>query len=233
MPPVTVHLVKGQVYDRNGLLLTGIAVTLTHSSITPVLSKVSNSDGDYIFNLGDLSREWAVGEDITLSATVTGEGRKSSTVQISSGVSQTVNLTLEQTSDFTVLGTDSTKRHNLYFSMVTSFDGEKITHSNRFPVESSAALTQHLPATFKDSSFTIDDSPRVLNANSALGMNATEFTVFNDGIGDIDVSLSRDGSSYSSEHTMKSGEVYGIDEINIHSIRLTHVADSSYRVIVV
>jgi len=87
------------------------------------------------------------------------------------------------------------------------------------------------PATFEDTSFVGGDSPAVLDVNAALGRNATEFTVLNDGSGEFTVALSNDGVSFGNEHLVKDGGTFAIDRISIDSIRLTHVTNASYRVI--
>ena len=132
--PVSNHLVSGTVRDRLGNILVGATVTLTHT-ITPVLSTTTGSDGKYVLNLSGLSTQWVAGQDITLFSTTQFKGRKSTTVQITSGPSQTVNLTMEETSDFTIAGTDSTDRHNLNFATLTTYDQEKVTNINPLPVQ--------------------------------------------------------------------------------------------------
>lgn len=97
---------------------------------------------------------------------------------------------------------------------------------------SANALRTDTPQTFEDTSFVVGDSPATLDANAALGRDATEFTVLNDGAGNFTVSVSSDGVAFGDEHTVQNGETYSIDRIQVDSIRITHVADSSYRVIV-
>ena len=89
------------------------------------------------------------------------------------------------------------------------------------------------PKIFEDTSFVLGDSPATLDVNAALGRNATEFTVINDGAGDFTVSISNDGVAFGDEHTMKNGETYSIENISVDSIRITHVADSAYRVVAI
>lgn len=89
------------------------------------------------------------------------------------------------------------------------------------------------PKIFEDTSFVSGDSPATLDINAALGRNATEFTVINDGAGDFTVSISNDGAAFGDEHTMKNGETYSIENISVDSIRITHVADSAYRVVAI
>jgi len=133
--PVSNHQVSGTVKDRLGNILANVTVTLTHVSIGPVLSTHTGSDGKYILNLGSLDTEWAVGQDITLFSSTQFKGRRSTTVAISSGAGQTVNLTMEETSSFSIAATDETKRHNLVFATSTTYDQEKVTHENPLPVD--------------------------------------------------------------------------------------------------
>lgn len=107
-------------------------------------------------------------------------------------------------------------------------NGEPISDSNPFPVNIAERVST--PVIFEDTSFVVGDSPITLDVNAALERNATEFAIQDDGSGDFTVALSTDGSVFGSEKTVKSGETYAIDNISIDSIRITHVADSAYRV---
>jgi len=144
--PVSSHLVSGVVRDRLGNILTEVTVTLTHESIKPVLSAITGSDGKYVINLGSLDSEWEVGQNITLFSSTQFEGRRSTTVAISTEEPQTVNLTMEETSAFAILPTDSTKRHNLVFATPTTYDQEKVTHENPLPVDTPGDRTINDPA---------------------------------------------------------------------------------------
>lgn len=107
------------------------------------------------------------------------------------------------------------------------------THSSQSSITvTPVAVSDNTPKTFEDTSFVSGDSPVSLDCNSALGRNATEFSVQNDGAGNFIVSISTDGAVFGDEKTMKSGEVYAIDVLSIDTIRITHVADSAYRVVV-
>ncbi len=134
--PVSNHLVSGTLKDRLGDILKNTTVTLTHVSIERVLTKKTGSDGKFIFNLGSLSSQWSVGQNITLSSTVALKGTISSTVEISSGVSQTVDLQLAETSDL-VFAENSQNRYNLNFALITNYAGEPYTSLNPLPVNSS------------------------------------------------------------------------------------------------
>lgn len=92
-------------------------------------------------------------------------------------------------------------------------------------------VTDNNPQTFEDTSFVVGDSPVSLNLNTVLSRNATQFTVINDGAGSFKVAISNDGISFGGEHTMNNGETYNLELVSVHTIRITHVTDSAYRVI--
>ena len=133
--PVLGHIVSGKVFDLFGNLLSGATVTLTHPSITPSLSKTTNSKGEYIINLASLSSQWSVGDSISIVASKTAEGTKTISTTIQGTGGQTVNLTLAETSDLSFVPNDSTQRYNLMFALLTHYDGEKVTRTRPFPVQ--------------------------------------------------------------------------------------------------
>jgi uncharacterized protein YdeI (BOF family) len=84
---------------------------------------------------------------------------------------------------------------------------------------------------FEDASFAVGDSPVVLNVHLALGYNARDGYIANDGSGDIQVEVAKD-TVYSDPFTIKSGEVVYLEGADIALIRITHLGtDSSYRVV--
>ena len=89
------------------------------------------------------------------------------------------------------------------------------------------------PEYFEDTSFVAGDSPVVLDINTALGRNATDVTITNDGNGDFLISTSTDGIVFGDDITIKNGEVLRLRDISINSLRITWIADSSYRVIAI
>ena len=107
--------------------------------------------------------------------------------------------------------------HRLFVDMITNF---------------SANARVDTPETFEDTDFLTGDSPATLDANTALGRNATEFMIINDGGGMFTVSISNDGAAFGDEHTMKQGETWTMESISVDSIRITWVGDSAYRVVV-
>jgi len=88
------------------------------------------------------------------------------------------------------------------------------------------------PVVFETAALTAASSPITLDINDALGRNATEFTIINDGAGDFTVATSTDGTVFGEEYTMRNGETYSFQEVSIDSIRITHVTDSAFRVTV-
>ena len=86
------------------------------------------------------------------------------------------------------------------------------------------------PETFEDSSFESGDSPVTLDANAALGRNATSGYIICDGAGNISVQFSNNGTSFGDSHTVKSNEVLRFDRVSVDSVKITHNGtDSAYR----
>lgn len=84
--------------------------------------------------------------------------------------------------------------------------------------------------TYEDTSFVVGDSPAVHDFNTDAGRNAIDGYIICDGAGDIQVDISRNGLTYGDKFTVKSGERVNLLHFNIDSIRVTHVADSAYRI---
>ncbi len=89
------------------------------------------------------------------------------------------------------------------------------------------------PEFFEDTSFVTGDSPATLDVNTALGRNATKGYIVNDGAGDFTVAFSIDGSAFGDAITMKKNEILNFGNISVDSLKITWVADSSYRVSVI
>ena len=87
--------------------------------------------------------------------------------------------------------------------------------------------------TYSDASFVTGDSPVVVDVNTDLGRDGRSFTFLNDGAGDIGIEVSNDGATYSDMWTTKAGEQFGLGDLRVDSIRITWVADSSYRLMVI
>ncbi len=85
---------------------------------------------------------------------------------------------------------------------------------------------------YEDTSFLTGESPRVLDINTDLGRNSVDGYLINDGAGNILVEFSNNSTDYGGQHTIKKGEVIDLRNLDIDSIRLTWVSDSSYRILV-
>lgn len=99
--------------------------------------------------------------------------------------------------------------------------------------ESPAAYWVGRTYSYEDTSFVSADSPATLDVNEDLGRNAHDGYIVNDGDGDIKVEISDDGVNFGGQHTIKKDEVLDLYMLDIDTIRLTWVADSAYRVLVV
>ena len=131
--PPSSHIVFGTIFDIFGTKLADVIVTLTHETITPVISTTTDANGEYDLNLGDLSDAWSVGQNITLKASKTAEGVKSVTVAITSGGSQRHDITLAETSDF-VYDTQVQNRTNIVMAIPLHYDGLKVTRERPLPI---------------------------------------------------------------------------------------------------
>ena len=114
------------------------------------------------------------------------------------------------------------------------------------PTSSASAPTYTLNANAtdyfvsEDSSFVTGDSPATLDVNTDLGANAENGGyISNDGLGDILVEISEDGSTFGPSFTLYGstnapsgvGEIYDLAGHSVDQIRLTWQADTSYRVL--
>ena len=138
------------VYDPSSNLLEGATVTLTKGS--DVLTGTSNSSGEVILNLGDLS-SWAEGDSATLYASKTGEGELSQSITLPSSPTN-YTMYLAETSDYNY---DKHDTNNLVLqgALLTTYDGRKATFANPIPVlESSLPKAEANPSY----SFTRDGS---------------------------------------------------------------------------
>lgn len=84
---------------------------------------------------------------------------------------------------------------------------------------------------FEDVSFVTGDSPVTHNLNAVLGRNAQDVSITNDGPGDMLVATSTDGTVFGGDATRKASETLVLERRNIHSVRITWVSNSSYRVV--
>jgi len=86
---------------------------------------------------------------------------------------------------------------------------------------------------YEDASFVTGESPRELDVLTDLGREGHDGYIVNDGDGDIKVEFSDDGTAWGDQHTLKKDEWLPLFMLEIAKIRLTWVADSAYRIMVV
>ncbi len=112
-------------------------------------------------------------------------------------------------------------------------DGSATDVSTASPLPVQEQVIDGRYKTYIDTSFVTGDSPVTLDVNTDLGRDGRELRVLNDGAGNFTVAVSNDGITYSDEWTMKTGETLSLSDVRIDSVRITWVADSSYRVLVI
>ncbi len=136
--PTSPHNVTGTIKDIFGNLLVGATVSVSHTTIDPVLTDTTDSDGVYTVNLGNLDEQWSIGEELIIAANKTAEGRITLTTPITSGGGQTHNLTLAETSDFDFeRQSDLKDRYPFSMVMPVHYDGGLVTRERPLPVSSS------------------------------------------------------------------------------------------------
>ena len=86
---------------------------------------------------------------------------------------------------------------------------------------------------YEDTSFVTGDSPKVLDVNEDLKHNAHDGYMVCDGAGNITLEISDDGLEYGEEHTIKQDEIVDFFMLDIDKIRLTWIANSAYRILVI
>lgn len=118
------HPISGYIYSVNNELVSGATITCGSNSAT------SDSTGFYMLNV-----DGETGSSVSITAYKQYEGTKTSSLVLTDAP-QTLDLTLEQTSSMTHYVTPN-NRYELKFSMLTDFEGNKITKSNPLPVSSS------------------------------------------------------------------------------------------------
>ncbi len=90
-----------------------------------------------------------------------------------------------------------------------------------------------VPESFENSAFVTGSSPATHDVNAVLGRNAVDGYVINDGDGDLKIQFSSDGISYGSKITMKETEKIVFDAWNVDTVKVTWVADTAYRILVI
>ena len=86
---------------------------------------------------------------------------------------------------------------------------------------------------YEDSNFVSGDSPATHDVNTDLGRNSRSGSIMNDGSGKILVEISDNGTTYGGQHTLYAGESLNLEGLDVDKIKITHSADSAYRILVV
>ncbi len=100
-------------------------------------------------------------------------------------------------------------------------------------VETGVGVIEGNDIAYEDSSFVTGESPRVLDVHTDLGRLGIDGYIVNDGDGDLQFEISKDGTNYGGAHTLKKDDVVNLRHRQIWKLRLTWVADCGYRVLVV
>jgi len=86
---------------------------------------------------------------------------------------------------------------------------------------------------YEDAAFVAGSSPATHDFNGDMGRNATDGFMVCDGAGNVLVELSYDGAAWGTQFTLKNGEIITFTGMSIDSVRVTHSADSAYRIFLV
>lgn len=100
-------------------------------------------------------------------------------------------------------------------------------------VEAARAFWEGKTKEYEDANFTSAESPRTLPVNTDLSRIGHDGYIVNDGEGDIKVQIEDPVEGWDGLHTLKKDEIMGLSMLNIKNIKLTWVADTGYRVMVV
>ena len=120
-------IVKG--LDSSVLEGATVSVSLGSESLT---NQTTNSAGEAIFNVGNFT-SWSVGDEVSITASKTGVGTKTSTLILADTPGDKLTLQLAQTSELTYW--DEETKHVLNFALLTDFEGNKITDTNPLPIK--------------------------------------------------------------------------------------------------
>lgn len=140
--PSQSHPIGITVKDSFNQLLGDASVVLTYE--TNVLSGTTDSDGRVIINLGDITIDWEVGDEVSITASKTYKGTKTESLILTSEP-QEITIKLEETSDFVYEDTGM-KQIKLNAVMLFDFEGNKVTSLNPVPVKTSDILAEYQSA---------------------------------------------------------------------------------------
>jgi len=86
---------------------------------------------------------------------------------------------------------------------------------------------------YENTSFVTGDSPAVCDVETDIGRLGHAGYVIIDGTGSVLIEFSEDGTTYGGQHTLKGKETMDFENLNISKIRITFVANTSYRIFIV
>jgi len=87
--------------------------------------------------------------------------------------------------------------------------------------------------TYRDASFVTGDSPVTHDVETDLGRVGYTGYVKNDGAGEFTIAIASHGTDYGDEIPLLKGETFPFDGHLVSKVRVTWVANSSYRIAVV
>jgi hypothetical protein len=86
--------------------------------------------------------------------------------------------------------------------------------------------------TYTDASFILGDSPVIHDVNTGLGRNGTAGVIENYGTGNVQVEISDNGVNWGDPFVVRAGKTFDLQGLNIDSIRMTWITDTSYQIVV-
>ena len=162
------HPINITIYGVDNNLVDGATVTIND------LITGTTVDGHVVLDAGN----WEVGEAITIATYKESYGYASSIIILESAP-QSVNLTLGETSDY-MIGNADEDQIVIGMSMLTDYDGHKITSINPLPILDSA-----VPKGYNNPSFTFtrNSNNQVTSINMTLGNETYSSTLTRDSNG--------------------------------------------------
>lgn len=91
-------------------------------------------------------------------------------------------------------------------------------------------MTDGAPKVYEDADFTTFESPKTLDFLADIGRHAHSFVVLNNGPGNMLISYSRDGVTFSDPWTVQAREKFSAENVFIQKLRLVHASDTGYRI---
>jgi len=119
--------------------------------------------------------------------------------------------------------------------------GDRLRIWSYADISASAITTSFAPLgvvnkSYENAAFVVGQSPVLIDFNADAGRNSKEGWITCDGIagvGNIQVAFSRDGITFGDNWTMQPGEGTNLANFDIDTLRITWVANSAYRVVLI